>query len=46
MWGEVVGGRALRGMSTMVVTPPTAAALVAVVNPEYLGWQNIYFYEV
>ena len=32
--GDVVGGRAFRGMSTTVVTPPKAAALVAVVNPE------------
>ena len=40
--GVVVGGGAFRGMSTMVVTPPAAAAFVAVVNPEYLGWQNIY----
>ena len=31
--GDVVGGRAFRGMSTIVVTPPKAAALVAVVNP-------------
>lgn len=29
----VVGGDALRGMSTMVVTPPAAAARVAVANP-------------
>ena len=32
--GDVVGGRAFRGMSTIVVTPPKAAALVAVVNPK------------
>ena len=33
----VVGGRLLRGMSTRVVTPPAAAALVAVLNIEMTG---------
>ena len=32
---EVVGGMLLSGMSTMVVTPPAAAARVAVANPSH-----------
>ena len=34
--GVVVTGRPLRGMSPIVVTPPAAAARVAVSNPSHL----------
>ena len=40
LFGEVVGGRALSGMSTTVVTPPAAAAFVAVVNPKMKWGSN------
>ena len=33
--GSSVGGRLLSGMSTIVVTPPAAAARVAVANPSH-----------